>query len=348
MTKKNIFNTTKKFISDVIADSKGSIEYHFVHLQSSLYKSRNLDTTTKHKIIEFYKSTTDSIISTRDKAVNRTVIVTNAVLATDFSRNMSRWLETITDGVPTAYDQALDATYNATNIGGGKLHRLFDESHTPWNAWDKSQGVLSDDTNIQEIVGYTQAMIKDLSTEVGIPLVDLTPDTYHKFSGAISDNFGIPKDWTSDLLHYNGVEVIVTSIGVLALALNWNKEDITQFSSLAGGLGISSLASANPLLGVVTLVSLAKSFTDARRSNNYSEFVNGLVKGGVGSGVIIGTSAIIGGPVWIGVVSGMCVGVCAQKAMDRVEVLEIADYVQQSMQDRLANQNLLIRFKVKN
>jgi hypothetical protein len=162
----------------------------------------------------------------------------------------------------------------------------------------------------------------------------------------LSENFNIPKDWISDFLHINGTELIGTSIGALAVALNWKKADIKEFSSIVSSLGISTLASADPFLAVVTLVSLAKSFTDARRTNNYSDFVSGLTKGGVGTGVLIGTSTIIGGPAWVGVVSGMCVGICAQKAMHKVDVTEISSYVQNAIQDKLKKQDELILVKV--
>ena len=49
-------------------------------------------------------------------------------------------------------------------------------------------------------------------------------------------------------------------IGVVAIALNWNNEDIEEFTTIVGGMGLSAAVSANPLLLVVTIVALAKAF----------------------------------------------------------------------------------------
>ena len=52
--------------------------------------------------------------------------------------------------------------------------------------------------------------------------------------------------------------MIGASVGVLALALNWNSDDVEQFAQFIGGMGLSAVVGANPLLLVVTVVALAK------------------------------------------------------------------------------------------
>ena len=80
-------------------------------------------------------------------------------------------------------------------------------------------------------------------------------------------------------------------------------------------------------LGVVTLAALAKSFTDARREGNYTEFVEGLAKGGVVTGVVIASASLVGGPVYVGLLAGICTGVVANKVMNRVDGAAIRDFV---------------------
>ena len=56
-----------------------------------------------------------------------------------------------------------------------------------------------------------------------------------------------------------GVDVGGT-VGVLALALGWNRADTETFARFAGSMGLSSALSANPLLLVMTVAALAKAF----------------------------------------------------------------------------------------
>lgn len=106
-------------------------------------------------------------------------------------------------------------------------------------------------------------------------------------------------------------------------------------------MGISSIASANPALAVVTLVTLAKSFIDARQEGNYKEFIEGLAQGGVGTGAFLATAAVVGGPVWVGLLVGMCAGVVVHKYMDAIEINQINDFIEKSMKKTIEQFELL-------
>ena len=309
-------------------------------LSKAISSSKAIPVPTGRVILEHVSSAYESSAKTGKKVVNHSAIFVNAILASDFSRNMEHWLGAMfNEGIPSVYDRAMDATYNATNIGGGHLHRLFDESHTLWGAWDKVHNVLPDDTSLQEVVGYTTALGKDLSSHVGLPLFDWNKVSYDQVAGALNETFNIPRSWFADLLHVNATELLGATIGTVAVALNWNKKKVKEFASIAGSLGILSIASANPALAVVTLAALAKSFVDAKQKGNYSEFVNGLAKGGVCSGVFLATASAIGGiggPVWVGILGGLCVGAVVRKTMDTVEVSQIAAFVEMSLRKAIA------------
>ncbi len=306
-------------------------------LSSAISSSTVIMKPTGNTILEYVSSAYESSAKHVDKVINPATIFTNALLASDFSRNMESWLgDMFNKGIPTIYDKSIDAVYNTTHIGGGHLHRLFDGSHTLWGMWGKVREASPDDTFLQEAVGYTTALSKDLTTHVGIPLFTWSESSYNQVADALSTTFGISNSWFSDLLHVNATELIGTSIGIIAIALNWNNKQVKEFSSLAGSLGISSIASANPALAVVALVALSKSFVDAGQKGDYMEIVNGLTKGGVGTGVFLATSSVIGGPVWVGILTGMCVGVVVHKAMDTVDVFQITTFVDTSLRNVIA------------
>lgn len=306
-------------------------------LSKAISSSKAIAVPTGKAILEYVSSAYESSPRTGKKLVNDTAIFINAILASDFSRNMESWLGAMfNEGTPSIYDKAVDAVYNATHIGGGHLHRLFDGSHTLWGMWDKVREASSDDTFLQEVIGYATALGKDLSSYVGIPLFDLSKSSYDQVAGALNTTFHIPKSWFADLLHVNATELVGTTIGTIAIALNWNKKQVKEFASLAGSLGIVSIASANPALAVVTLPALAKSFADARQKGDYAEFVNGLAKGRVGTGAFLATASAVGGPVWIGILAGMCVGTIVHRTMHAVEVSEIATFMETSLRKAMA------------
>ncbi|MBW2038242.1 MAG: hypothetical protein JRI46_01375 [Deltaproteobacteria bacterium] len=312
-------------------------------LTKAIKSSKLIGTSTGKAILEYVSSAHESAGRGGKKVINHTAIFTNAILASDFSRNMESWLgHMFNEGIPSIYDKAADAVYIATHIGGGHLHRLFDSSHTLWGMWDKVKDASPDDSFLQEIVGYTTALGKDLSSSVGIPLFDWSKSSYDQVASALNSTFHIPKSWFSDLLHVNTTELIGTSIGTIAVALNWNKKQVREFSSLAGSLGISSIASANPVLAVVALTALAKSFADAKQKGDYSEFVNGLAKGGVGTGAFLATASAIGGPVWVGLLAGTCVGAVVHKTMGTVQVSQISTFIENSMRRGITEKSSML------
>jgi len=304
-------------------------------LTQSIRSSKVIGAQTGEKILKYVASASEASAKRGRKARDMSAVIANAILASDFSKGMDRWLrDSFTKGESSIYDKSMDAMYNATHTGGGH-HRLFDGSHTLWGAWDKVQEASPDDTMLQEIGGLATGLAKDLVTPAGLPLFTMDKSTYDQFAEALSSTFNIPKSWAFDLLNVNGTELLGASIGTIAVALNWNKGDVKRFSSLASSFGISSLVAANPALAVVALATLAKAYTDARHKGDYRQFIDGLSKGGVVTGVFLATASAVGGPVWIGLLSGLCVGVVAHKVTEKVSISEIGVFIESSMKKAL-------------
>ena len=80
-------------------------------------------------------------------------------------------------GPVTTYDQAMDAEYLATHIGGGN-HRLFDGGHTIAGAFEAVRAASPDDGLIEEGLGFVQGMFRDLTTIKGLPLANWDERTY--------------------------------------------------------------------------------------------------------------------------------------------------------------------------
>ena len=249
-----------------------------------------------------------------------------SVLASDFSLEIDRWLTNLLASPATIYDKAMDATYLTTHVGGN-YHQLFDGGHSLLGVIKAEHNASPDDSIIQEAVGTVSAIFKDFVTVRGIPFFTWDKATFDSVAGMLESNLHIPKSWFYDLNTINATELLTASIGAFALILNWNNEDREAFAKTIGSTAIVSVIGANPILMVVTLAALAKSFTDARREGNYTEFVEGLAKGGVVTGAVIATASVVGGPVYVGLLAGICTGVVANKAMNKEDGAAIRDFV---------------------
>lgn len=117
------------------------------------------------------------------------------------------------------------------------------------------------------------------------------------------------------------------------MAFNWNRADVQAFSRIVGSTGIAAVASANPAPALVTLVALPKAFNEARKTGDYTEFVEGLAKGGIGTGAVLVTASMVNAPVFVPMLAGVCAGVLANKAMNRVDMNSIRDFVMTSLTD---------------
>ncbi|MCY4448429.1 MAG: hypothetical protein OXE02_06255 [Chloroflexi bacterium] len=257
-----------------------------------------------------------------------------ALLATNLSNDLNRLMESAVDGAPTIYDQAMDAVYNATHEGGAQ-HRLFDGGHTIPGAVSAGHGASADDGIIQEALGTVLGLLRDGTTSMGLPIVTWNEATFDRVAEALQSHLEIPKGWFYDLNTYDAAELLGGTIGTVALALRWNRADTEAFARLAGGLGLSSVASANPALLVVTVVALAKAFHEAHRTGDYEGFIDGQAKGLVGTGSTLAAVSVVGvagGPTGVALLAGLTAGLLANRATRNVSLTQVSAVVARSAQ----------------
>ena len=262
-------------------------------------------------------------------AANILLSTTQATLANGLSTEINDLVQNMVKGSPTIYDKAMDAEYIATHIGGAQ-HRLFDGGHTIIGAFRAGHAASPDDSIIQEAVGTLQGLLRDVSTPSGLPLANWDYETYQRVAEGLESNFHIPKSWFYDLNTYDAADLLGGAIGAVSLILNWNRADTETFAQLAGGMGLSSIMSANPLLLILTVVALARAFHLARKSGEYTEFVDGQFKGVVGTGATIGAVSLVGiagGPWGVALITGLVVGILVNRAMTDVSVVQISKVV---------------------
>ncbi len=262
-------------------------------------------------------------------AVNLLLSTTQAMLANSLSAEINGLLQNMVSGSATIYDKAMDAEFIATHIGGGH-HRLFDGGHTIIGAFRAGHAASPDDNVIQEALGTIQGLLRDVSTPNGLPLANWDYETYQRVAESLESNFHIPKAWFYDLNTYDAADLLGAAVGAVALVFNWDRADTETFAKLAGGMGLSAVFSANPLLLILTVVAMARAFHLARQSGDYTEFVDGQFKGVVGAGATIGAVSVVGiagGPAGVALITGLVVGILVNRAMKDVSVVEVSQFV---------------------
>ncbi len=267
-----------------------------------------------------------------DSAATFLLSTGQALLVSNLSKEINGLVKNVVGGSTTIYDKAMDAEYIATNIGGG-YHRLFDGGHTIIGAFRAARAESHDDNIIQEALGTMQGLLRDVSTPNGLPLANWDYETYQRVADSLDSNFHIPKAWFYDLNTYDAAELLGSAIGVVAVIFHWNRGDTEEFAKLVGGMGLSAVFTANPLLLVVTVVAMARSFHIARRTGEYEEFVDGLIKGVVGAGATIGAISLVGiagssaGVAGVALITGLVVGILVNRAMKDVSVVQVSKVV---------------------
>ena len=277
------------------------------------------------------RSGSKKVSDTTASVANAVLETSQGVLASHLSLDLNNALQELVKGSSSIYDKAMDAVYNTTNIGGGN-HRLFDGGHTIGGAFNAVRDASPDDNIAQEAWGFIQGLIRDGTTSKGLPFANWDKATYDQVSGWLDTNFHIPKNWFYDLNSYDAAELLGGVIGVVGVALSWNRSNTEQFARLVGSMGLASVVSANPLLMIVTVVSLAKAFHKAHQTGEYAEFVDGQFKGAIGTGGTLAAVSLIGaagGPAGVALLTGLATGILINKATNHVSVTQIGQFLAQ-------------------
>lgn len=236
----------------------------------------------------------------------------NSFTATDAVTQIDRWLRDNLTADATIYDRAMDAHYIASGEGGA-LHRVIDGSHDLAGAWSAVSSASDTDSLVQEVSGYLSAIWNDLATPMGIPVISVEKGAFDSAAVELNDALGISKTTFADALSVNATELLGPTIGALALVLNWNDEDVANISRLTGALIPTTVLAANPLLLLVAIVALARSYHLAKHGDDFGGMVSGLAQGGVGSAAFVVAVSAVSGPVWVSIVVGVLAFILASK-----------------------------------
>ncbi|MHA3980703.1 DUF413 domain-containing protein [Halovulum sp. GXIMD14794] len=232
----------------------------------------------------------------------------------EWARQVERWSAEQFNTLSNAYTQAMDAEFLQNAVGTPITHRILDGGHSLAGSWDAARQALADDSFWAELRGWAGAYASDLASVVGMPVTTLSSESLAWLEETVAV-LGINQAELVDALSLNAVELAATAIPALAALLNWSEPERQAFARFIGSSGIAALASANPLLFLVSLVCAARAFHQQRKKpQGLRQLAADVASGGALSGVVLATSAVVAGPVWVGMVAGILAAMLLQKA----------------------------------
>ena len=273
---------------------------------------------------------------TASKATKRHTVAAASVVqgvVAGAGAQINQVVQSAVSGSASVWDKALDAKYLDPLLRadmGGSYHRLFDGGHTIPGAVRAVNEAPIDDTLTRQTLGTVEALLRDVSTERGLPLATWDKATFDSVAQTLDSSLGIPKRWLYDINTFDVGEVLGATVGVVAVALNWNRADTEQFAQVTASMGLSAAVGLNPLLLLVTVAAAAQSFNKARGSGDYSDLADGAFKGAATSAASLGAVAALtaaGGPAGAGLLAGIAAGVLVHQTVKNVSVTEITGFV---------------------
>ena len=162
------------------------------------------------------------------------------------------WLGELTKAPAKIYDKALDMEYLKNHIGGGD-HRLFDGGHDIFNAWSRVREASPDDSFQQEVLGYISALWKDVTTTKGLPFITVSKENFESWVETLDWIPGVDRKYLYDLCSFDAMEILSTALGAVGVLFALKKKDQKMLAELLGNMGIVSILSANPIMGIFVI-----------------------------------------------------------------------------------------------
>lgn len=239
----------------------------------------------------------------------------NTLLGTDFDRALAGWFADTYNYNSNIYDKAIDSVYNSTHVGGSSFHHIVDGNHSLWGAWRAAHDASPNDHWWEELGGALEHLARDTASRSGInPFFSLEPATFTW----LSKTLGVSKGYLGDMLTFNAPELIGAGLGVVPLALGWNRMGAQKFSELATSMSLAAALSANPVLAGVAVVAGVKAIKRAAgEQGGVASGLRGVAQGALVTGVAITVSRMVPGPMLLGVAAGIGLALMARHGFDR-------------------------------
>jgi uncharacterized protein YifE (UPF0438 family) len=242
-------------------------------------------------------------IPSKDDLSANAMVWMNFLTESSVSKSLERWSADTFNTLSDEYTKMIDGSFveglkSGVDYVSPALHRLI-EGHTLPEAFRRGREAMENDTTIQEVYGTLGALLSDMSSVIGLPVIEFGKEKAEDFRDAFAA-IGVDEKRFADFFSYNTVEVVGSAIPALALMFSWNSDDAERFAKIVGALSISTAYAGNPIGAIVLLVGLAKSFQKRRQENlSVKSWAKSLGSGGVTSALVIVSMNVVGPTLWV-------------------------------------------------
>ncbi|MFW6026228.1 MAG: hypothetical protein ACOCRX_07785 [Candidatus Woesearchaeota archaeon] len=231
-----------------------------------------------------------------EKLKNRLVKLSpSPILAFLSQERLLDYAENLTESAASVYDKALDAEYLKNHIGGAN-HRMFDGGHDVISAWEKVRDASPDDSLNEEVAAYFTSLWKDLNTNKGLPFMTLDKVKYERTAEWMTEHIPYAnKSWVYDLFSFDSIEVFSSTLSAAAVVFTLKKEDMESLAELLGSAGVISLISANPIMGMLMILTAAYAYINKKKEFKSREFGIGVLTSTVSMAIfsVLGLSVFL-------------------------------------------------------
>lgn len=285
--------------------------------------------TFAQRLAGMYRSPTPS----KNDLTSNALAWLNYLNESTLSKALERWSAEEFNTLSNSFTKALDGSFAAEGLKSGAdyvsptLHRLIEAGHTLPEAFKRGREALNNDTVIQELWGTTEALLSDMSSVVGLPLINISKETAEEWLEWLKP-LGIDEKRFADFFSYNTVELAGSAIPALALMFSWNSDDTRKFTELVGTLALTTAYAGNPFGLIIALVGLARSFQNAKRGNiSTTDWLKSLGKGGVTSSIVLISMTLLGPTAWAAMISAIIIAKIASAKGYIIDWRSFADFL---------------------
>ena len=226
--------------------------------------------------------------------------------------SQTEWMKSIND-FKSEISTSMDSEFLKSGISKFMTpnnHRIMDGGHDFFTTISKAQEI--GDTNgwssVQTFEEWAKSYFTDLSSSAGMPMFGKLSDNIYTFLRSL----GVDEANARDFVTLNGQEalesVISGGIASVAIIFAWRKEDKETFSRAVGAILCSGTLTMNPASVIVAIIALGF---------GYNKLVckEAIARSTITSMVGLSVSALIPGPVLLGVVPAMIAAIYLNKKM---------------------------------
>lgn len=172
-------------------------------------------------------------------------IAGNVLFSSSASKEINQFIQRVFEQRNGAWGQAMDAVDTNTWIAGMD-HRMYDGSHTLWDAW--LQGYrATDDPFFESLREDFKALGNDVVTPKGLPIKHWGPEQFKQVQEQLHQNLAINPQWTTSMANFNAKDLFGATLGSIAILYHWKTQDTKHFADTISSLGLTAVFSANPI-----------------------------------------------------------------------------------------------------